>query len=74
MEGFYIVVFYVVGMVTLLSWTTMAQASVIELGLLAADEYVWIYTETPRWWTASGKSEKLPQEYIQAVLRAKQAK
>ena len=32
---------------------------------------VWIYTETPKWWTTSGKSDKLPTEYAEAVLRAK---
>ncbi|MBI4584692.1 MAG: hypothetical protein HY717_11820 [Planctomycetes bacterium] len=37
-----------------------------------ADEYVWIYTETPRWWTAAGKPEKLPQAYVEAVVQARQ--
>lgn len=34
------------------------------------DQYVWIYTETPRWWTADGKPAKLPDAYDQAVRRA----
>jgi len=39
--------------------------------LATADDYVWIYTETPRWWTAAGgRPEKLPAEYDQAVRRA----
>jgi hypothetical protein len=39
--------------------------------LSTADDYVWIYTETPRWWTSpDGKPEKLPAEYDQAVRRA----
>jgi len=42
--------------------------------LKTSDEYVWVYTETPRWWTASGKSDKLPQEYFDATMRAKKAK
>ena len=42
----------------------------LSTAIKTADEYVWIYTETPKWWTASGQSEKLPQEYVQAVLRA----
>jgi hypothetical protein len=38
----------------------------------ACDEYVWIYTETPKWWTKpDGKPEKLPQVYIDAVKRAR---
>ena len=33
------------------------------------DEYVWIYTEKPRWWTAAGHAEALPAAYEQAVRR-----
>ncbi|HWB03305.1 MAG TPA: hypothetical protein VG796_09795 [Verrucomicrobiales bacterium] len=33
------------------------------------DEYVWIYTEKPRWWTAAGKPEALPAAYERAVRR-----
>ena len=36
-----------------------------------ADEYVWIYTETPRWWTAAGTTEKLPDAYVAALKRAR---
>jgi len=38
-----------------------------------ADEYVWIYTETPRWWSteAGGKPLKLPQPYVDALRQAK---
>jgi hypothetical protein len=35
-----------------------------------SDEYVWVYTESPKWWTASGKPEKLPKQYVDAVRRA----
>ena len=42
------------------------QASV-RLALETSDQYVWIYTEQPRWWT----NEKLPQAYIEAVKAAK---
>lgn len=42
----------------------------VTTALKTADEYVWIYTETPRWWTDSGKSDKLPQEYSDALKRA----
>jgi len=43
----------------------------VSTALRTSDEYVWIYTETPRWWTSSGKQEKLPEEYVQALLRAR---
>jgi len=39
--------------------------------LTTADEYVWIYTEQPRWWTAEGGPRDLPEEYIQAVWNAR---
>lgn len=46
------------------------QASV-EAALSASDEYVWIYTEQPRWWSSEGEPVKLPEEYVQAVSQAK---
>jgi hypothetical protein len=41
--------------------------------LETADEYVWIYSETPRWWSAEGKPSKLPQAYDAAVRRGRHA-
>jgi metal-dependent hydrolase (beta-lactamase superfamily II) len=35
--------------------------------LEVSDEYVWIYTEQPRWWT----NERLPVEYVEAVKQAR---
>jgi hypothetical protein len=35
------------------------------------DEYVWIYTETPRWWTADGKTIALPEAFVEAVRAAR---
>src|SRR5688572_7795840 len=37
-----------------------------------ADEYVWIYTEMPRWWSAENDAEpvKLPEAYEKALRRA----
>jgi hypothetical protein len=35
--------------------------------LEVSDEYVWIYTEQPRWWT----SERLPAAYIDALRSAR---
>jgi hypothetical protein len=36
-----------------------------------ADEYVWIYTETPRWWSKDGGLVKLPAAYDAAVRRTR---
>lgn len=41
--------------------------------LQTADEYVWIYSETPRWWTEEGKPLKLPQAYDRALREARRA-
>jgi hypothetical protein len=39
--------------------------------LATADEYVWIYTEEPKWWTKNaGAAEKLPPEYVMSVRKA----
>jgi hypothetical protein len=44
--------------------------------LLAAfhwsDEYVWIYTEKPRWWSNDGKPVELPDAYVQSIGRARE--
>lgn len=37
-----------------------------------ADEYVWIYTEKPRWWTDQGPPTALPSAYVEALRRAKE--
>ncbi len=46
------------------------EASVRE-ALRVADDYVWIYSETPRWWSSEGKPVKLPQAYDKALRRAR---
>jgi hypothetical protein len=48
----------------------------VRKALERADEYVWIYAETPRWWNAEagGKPIKLPQTYIDALRQAKAGK
>jgi hypothetical protein len=38
-----------------------------------ADEYVWIYTEKPRWWSKSGSAVDLPIAYINAVRVVRRA-
>jgi hypothetical protein len=37
------------------------------------DEYVWIYTEKPRWWSKSGKPIDLPPAYVEVVRRIRHA-
>jgi hypothetical protein len=39
----------------------------VRAALELSDRYVWIYTEQPRWWT----NEKLPDEYVKALVRAR---
>jgi len=51
-------------------YTPEAFEVTLNTAIKTADEYVWIYTETPKWWTSSGQPAKLPQEYVQAVRRA----
>jgi len=43
----------------------------VRKALQVADEYVWIYTEQPRWWTSEGPPIKLPVEYDKAIRNAR---
>jgi hypothetical protein len=43
----------------------------VRAALSTADAYVWIYTETPRWWSAQGGPLKLPADYTEALRRAR---
>ncbi len=40
--------------------------------LETADEYVWIYTEIPRWWSPEGTLINIPEAYVTALRRARQ--
>lgn len=42
----------------------------VRTALETADEYVWVYSETPRWWSEEGKTVKLPKAYEEAVREA----
>jgi hypothetical protein len=42
----------------------------LQCALDTSDEFVWIYSETPRWWSESGRV-KLPEEYVRAVERCR---
>ena len=39
--------------------------------LRVSDEYVWIYSQTPRWWSDAGTSVKLPEAYEAALRTAR---
>ena len=43
----------------------------VRAALTTADEYVWIYTETPRWWSEKGGMVQLPLAYAEALRRAR---
>jgi hypothetical protein len=43
----------------------------VRAALNHADEFVWIYTETPRWWSKEGTPVKLPKAYDEALRRAR---
>ena len=45
--------------------------ALVRSALTHADEYVWIYTETSRWWSAEGGPEKLPLAYDAALRKAR---
>jgi hypothetical protein len=43
----------------------------LRAALERSDEIVWIYTETPRWWSKDGGAVKLPDAYVAAIRRAR---
>lgn len=49
----------------------------LEASLRAAveqsNEYVWIYTEKPRWWSEQGVAVNLPGAYVETVRRVRRA-
>ena len=45
--------------------------SALRAALERTDEYVWIYSETPRWWTSQEKSKALPEAYVEAIRRSR---
>jgi hypothetical protein len=47
----------------------------LKQALATADEYVWIYTEKPRWWAEpAGEPQLLPPAYVEAIVHARQGK
>ncbi|HEY7116214.1 MAG TPA: hypothetical protein VH475_06500 [Tepidisphaeraceae bacterium] len=51
-------------------YTPEAFEKTVRAALETSDEYVWIYTETPKWWSDQGKPVKLPAVYEAALRRA----
>ena len=43
----------------------------VRAALQTADEFVWVYSETPRWWSEEGKPVKLPVAYTDALRQAR---
>ena len=54
-------------------FTPEAFEKSLRQALQTADEYVWIYNETPKWWSKEG-ALRLPDAYVQAIRRAVQGK
>ena len=48
-----------------------AFESSLRRALEVADDYVWIYTETQRWWAQEGAPVKLPEADVEAVRRVR---
>jgi hypothetical protein len=45
----------------------------LRAALEQSDDYVWIYTEKPRWWSERGGAVDLPDEYVESVRRIRRA-
>lgn len=52
-------------------FTPEAFGASLRRALERSDEYVWVYTETPRWWSEGGERVKLPDAYEAAIRRAR---
>jgi hypothetical protein len=44
---------------------------VLRRALELSDEYVWVYGETPKWWSAEGQRKNLPAAYDRALRQAR---
>jgi hypothetical protein len=53
-------------------YTPAAFEASVRTALEVADEYVWIYTQVPRWWSPAGAAVNLPAGYTDALRRALQ--
>lgn len=48
-------------------YTPAEWEKAVGAALQDTDQFVWIYTEKPRWWTAAGSSADLPEAYVEAI-------
>lgn len=51
-------------------WPPDKFEAILRIALTYADEYVWVYSETPRWWSDQGGPVKLSPAYDAAIRRA----
>jgi hypothetical protein len=51
-------------------FTPESFAASVETALRRSDEFVWVYSEQPRWWTADGGTANLPKAYADALKTA----
>jgi hypothetical protein len=52
-------------------FTPVAFEASLKTALERSDQYVWIYTETPRWFSENDQRVKLPEAYVEAIERAR---
>ncbi|WZO99900.1 hypothetical protein EP7_001518 [Isosphaeraceae bacterium EP7] len=52
-------------------FTPESFASSLRAALDASDRYVWIYSETPRWWDEAGRPKALPPAYADAIRKVR---
>jgi len=52
-------------------FTPQGWRNSVRTALNQTDQYLWIYTEKPSWWTADGSSANLPSAYVEALQRAR---
>jgi hypothetical protein len=53
-------------------FTPEALEASVRAALQRCDEYVWVYSESPRWWSEPGGPVELPEPYAAALRRARQ--
>jgi hypothetical protein len=60
------------GDVSLNYFSPEAFGSAVRSALERSDEIVWVYTESPRWWSLEdGLPSRLPDAYVEALRRAR---
>jgi hypothetical protein len=52
-------------------FTPEVFGAAVRKALETSDEYVWVYTEMPRWWSEGGGMVKMPGAYVDGVRKAR---